>query len=154
MLVIMVAVVAMAASLFYTRLSLIHPLQPVAVNLPDASVIYSINNSYLIQLRFAVRPGAAASVCGLTVIYNASDAATLFPLSSGNNTFVGPNGAAGYVYIKETFIDRPTSEFMIVGFSRPANLTALVFAFCPPGSSRPAWTQEVDIGATVNATSP
>ena len=154
LLIAMVAVVSTAAVVFYTRLSRMYPLQPVAVNLPSSSLIYVIGKSYFLQLDFAVRPGAAASVCGLTIVYNAADAAKVYPLASGNNTFVGSNNVKGYVYINQTFIDRPFTEVVVIGFSEPTHLTSLIFYFCPPGSSAPEWSQAVNVPEALNATTP
>ena len=154
LLVAMVAVVSTAALVFYARLSRMYPLQPVTVNLPSNSLIYSIGKSYFLQLDFAVKPGAAASACGLTIVYDGSDTARVYPLARGNNTFVGSNGVRGYVYINQTFIDRPFSEVVVIGFSEPANLTSLIFSFCPPGSSAPEWSQAVNVPESLNATIP
>lgn len=165
LLLITLASVAVAAYLLFSTANSPPPLPPVTVSLPPGAVIYRINHTYYIPLKFTVaREPMPVRVCSLTITYVNSQGSMVtetIDLSSAMDGVPAKfESGAGAVVLQSLLINRTHEQTMRITFtprvsdaigggaSVPRPLT-IVFNFCLEGRPDVRWSDSLRMPDTV-----
>ncbi|MEM4430571.1 MAG: hypothetical protein QXM08_05360 [Thermofilaceae archaeon] len=163
LLLVTLAFVATAAYFLFSAANSPPPLPPVTVSLPPGAVVYRINHTYFIPLKFTVaREPMPVRVCSLTITYvdpQGSMVTETVDLSSARDG-EPVNFRDGTVVLQSLLINRTHEQTMRITFTPRTSVTigtgqssprplTIVFNFCLEGRPDVRWSDSLRMPDTV-----